>query len=78
MDSGTAAITGSAAATLNAPVPEKTLTITDLFPRETISFRQTGSRKPAAAASGHGWSTLSTDCRSHMSAVFYYMVTASL
>lgn len=38
MGNGTALTTGLAAAMLNAPLPEKTLTITDLFPGETVVF----------------------------------------
>jgi hypothetical protein len=38
MGNGTALTTGLAAAMLNAPLPEKILTITDLFPGETVVF----------------------------------------
>ena len=38
MGNGSAGTTGLAAATLHAPLPEKTLTITDLFPGETVVF----------------------------------------
>jgi hypothetical protein len=38
MGNGTAASTGLAAVTLNMPMPEKTLTISDLFPGETVVF----------------------------------------
>jgi hypothetical protein len=38
MGNGSVADTGLAAATLNAPLPEKTLTVTDLFPGETVVF----------------------------------------
>ncbi|MCU1260965.1 MAG: hypothetical protein JWO80_3850 [Bryobacterales bacterium] len=38
MGNGSAGTTGLAAATLNVPLPEKTLTITDLFPGETVVF----------------------------------------
>jgi hypothetical protein len=38
MGNGTALTTGLAAAVLNAPLPEKILTITDLFPGETVVF----------------------------------------
>ncbi|MDQ1474264.1 MAG: hypothetical protein QOJ99_5744 [Bryobacterales bacterium] len=38
MGNGTALTTGLAAAMLNAPLPEKTLTITDVFPGETVVF----------------------------------------
>ena len=38
MGNGSAGTTGLAAATLNAPLPEKTLTVTDLFPGETVVF----------------------------------------
>jgi len=38
MGNGTAGTSGLAAAKLNAPLPEKTLTITDLFPGETVVF----------------------------------------
>ena len=38
MGNGTAASTGLAAVLLNAPLPEKTLTISDLFPGETVVF----------------------------------------
>jgi hypothetical protein len=38
MGNGTALTTGLAAAMLNAPLSEKTLTITDLFPGETVVF----------------------------------------
>ena len=38
MGNGTALSTGLAAVVLNAPLPEKTLTITDLFPGETVVF----------------------------------------
>jgi hypothetical protein len=47
MGNGSAATTGLAAATLNAPLPEKTLTITDLFPGETVVF-PLGDLDPAA------------------------------
>src|SRR5207248_5973977 len=38
MGNGSAGTTGLAAATLNAPLPDTTLTITDLFPGETVVF----------------------------------------
>ena len=38
MGNGTALTTGFATAMLNASLPEKTLTITDLFPGETVVF----------------------------------------
>jgi cytochrome c551/c552 len=38
MGNGTAGTSGFAAAMLNAPLPEKTLTIADLFPGETVVF----------------------------------------
>jgi hypothetical protein len=38
MGNGTAASTGLAAVVLNSPLPEKTLTINDLFPGETVVF----------------------------------------
>ena len=38
MGNGSAGIAGLAAATLSAPLPQETLTITDLFPGETIVF----------------------------------------
>jgi hypothetical protein len=38
MGNGTALTAGLAAAVLNAPLPDKTLTITDLFPGETVVF----------------------------------------
>jgi hypothetical protein len=38
MGNGTAGGSGLAAAMLNVPLPQKTLTITDLFPGETVTF----------------------------------------
>ena len=38
MGNGTSASTGLAAAVLKAPLPQNTLTITDLFPGETVVF----------------------------------------
>jgi len=38
MGNGTAGTSGLAAAMLNVPLPEKTFTITDLFPGETVVF----------------------------------------
>jgi hypothetical protein len=38
MGNGTGGTSSLAAAMLNAPLPEKTLTITDLFPGETVVF----------------------------------------
>jgi cytochrome c551/c552 len=38
MGNGTAITTGLAASVLNASLPEKTLTVTDLFPGETVVF----------------------------------------
>jgi hypothetical protein len=47
MGNGSAGNTGLAAATLNAPLPQKTLTVTDLFPGETVVF-PLGDLDPAA------------------------------
>ncbi|HEX4133685.1 MAG TPA: hypothetical protein VHY84_03610 [Bryobacteraceae bacterium] len=38
MGNGTAGTSGMAATKLNGPLPEKTLTVTDLFPGETVVF----------------------------------------